>query len=191
MVITANDRPIALAGVMGGSETEVDNDTKNIVLECATFDMYRVRRMSMRHGLFTDAVTRYTKGQSPLQNDRVLAKLVDEIVRFAGGKVASQVFDLYDQSKVESQKSKVVETTSEFINSRLGSELSADQIKTFLTNVEFGYDFDNDNIKIYPPFWRTDIEISEDVVEEIGRLYGYDNLPVVLPARSSKPASKI
>ncbi|MDO8265954.1 MAG: phenylalanine--tRNA ligase subunit beta, partial [Candidatus Saccharibacteria bacterium] len=190
MVITANDRPIALAGVMGGSETEVDNNTKNIVLECATFDMYRVRRMSMRHGLFTDAVTRYTKGQSPLQNDKVLAKLVDEIVRFAGSKVASQVFDLYDQSKVESQKSKVVETTSEFINSRLGSELSVDQIKTFLTNVEFGYDFDNDNIKIYPPFWRTDIEISEDIVEEIGRIYGYDNLPVVLPARSSKPASK-
>ena len=193
MVITANDKPIALAGVMGGSKTEVDNDTKNIVLECATFDMYRVRRMSMRHGLFTDAVTRYTKGQSPLQNDRVLAKLVDEIVRFAGAKVASEVFDFVDCDKINVAHDGWVDevvTSAEFINSRLGSDLSKEQITEMLKNVEFGYDFDNDNIKIYPPFWRTDIEISEDIVEEIGRLYGYDNLPVVLPARSSKPASK-
>ncbi len=199
MVITANDRPIALAGIMGGSETEVDENTKNIVIECATFDMYRVRRMSMQHGLFTDAVTRYTKGQSPLQNDKVLAKLVDEIVTFAGGKVASQAYDLLSEKGAVSGEK--IMTTVEFINSRLGSSLSAEQIKTLLENVEFDVEIvathdsrlmtqDSEMLSISSPFWRMDIELPEDVVEEIGRLYGYENLPVELPARSTKPAPK-
>lgn len=193
MVITANDRPIALAGIMGGSETEVDNNTKSIVLECATFDMYRVRRMSMRHGLFTDAVTRFTKGQSPLQNASVLAKIVDEIVTFASGSVASEVFDFSSKGlQVEGLMPEGVEVTSDFINSRLGSSLSGEDIKTLLQNVEFIVELadDGNEILICAPFWRMDIELPEDVVEEIGRLYGYDKLPVELPARSSKPAHK-
>jgi phenylalanyl-tRNA synthetase beta chain len=193
MVITANDKPIALAGIMGGSETEVDNNTKSIVLECATFDMYRVRRMSMRHGLFTDAVTRFTKGQSPLQNASVLAKIVNEIVTFASGSVASEVFDFSSKGlQVEGLMPEGVEVTSDFINSRLGSALSGDDIKTLLQNVEFVVELaDSGNeILICAPFWRMDIELPEDIVEEIGRLYGYDKLPVELPARSSKPAQK-
>jgi phenylalanyl-tRNA synthetase beta chain len=207
MVITANDKPIALAGVMGGTETEVDENTKNIVIECATFDMYAVRKVSMRHGLFTDAVTRYTKGQSPLQNDKVLAKLVDEIVRFAGGKVASEAFDTALKiSEIQGESvPKVLSLPSnskqpmrgpqpigiKFINDRLGSDLSLDEVIQLLTKVEFdAYEKDEDNLFFWAPFWRMDIEISEDIVEEIGRLYGYDKLPVVLPARSSKPAAK-
>ena len=190
MVITANDKPIALAGIMGSSETEVGNDTKNIVIECATFDMYCVRRMSMRHGLFTDAVTRFTKGQSPRQNPSVLAKLVHEIVSFADGKVASDFFDfLSDGLKAESLVSEGVDITSDFINSRLGSDLSADEIKTMLENVEFKISVQGESLYVSAPFWRMDIELPEDIVEEIGRLHGYDKLPVILPARSSRPAS--
>ncbi len=134
MVITANDRPVALAGIMGGSETEVSDETKNIVLECATFDMYAVRRTSMRHGLFTDAVTRFTKGQSPLQNDRVLAKIVDEIVRFADGKVASEQLEASaDQQKTAAGISMDVD----FINQRLDTNLAAEDVKKLLENVEF------------------------------------------------------
>ena len=103
-----------------------------------------------------------------------------------------------DESKVESRTLKVVETSTEFINSRLGSDLSAEQIKTLLENVEFGVEIlqssvsnpQSEMLSISSPFWRMDIELPEDVVEEIGRLYGYDKLPVELPARSSKPAPK-
>jgi phenylalanyl-tRNA synthetase beta chain len=190
IVIDANGKAVALAGVMGGSETEVDETTKTVVIECATFDMYTIRRTNMRHGLFTDAVTRYTKGQSPLQNDRVLAKYVDEIVRFAGGKVASQMFDICDESNVERLTSKVAETDVNFINSRLGSDLTSEQIKSMLENVEFGVEIlQSGTLRIASPFWRMDIDLPEDIVEEIGRLYGYDKLPVVLPPRPSKPAS--
>jgi len=207
IVITANDRPIALAGVMGGSETEVEENTKNIVIECATFDMYAVRKVSMRHGLFTDAVTRYTKGQSPLQNDRVLAKLVDELMQSAGGKVASELFDsaYIDADPAINKDGKSFRFSEKislpmqgpesigmnFINDRLGSQLSQEDVIRYLTNVEFeAYEKDSENLFYWAPFWRMDIEIAEDIVEEIGRLYGYEKLPIVLPERTSKPVSR-
>ncbi|MBP7767054.1 phenylalanine--tRNA ligase subunit beta [Candidatus Saccharibacteria bacterium] len=193
IVITANNRPIALAGIMGGSETEVDFTTKNIVIECATFDMYRIRRMSMHHGLFTDAVTRFNKGQSPLQNDKILAKIIDEIVRFTDGEVASEAFDIIDYDKIDIAHDgwgEEVLITEDFINTRLGTELSREDIVRLLENVEFGVELADDVLKIQVPFWRMDIGIPEDIVEEVGRLYGYNKIPVSLPTRNSKPAAK-
>src|SRR4029077_4662286 len=72
MVITDGRKPIGLAGIMGGAETESDQNTRNIILECANFDMNQVRKTAMRYGLFTDASTRFTKNQSPLQNKAVI-----------------------------------------------------------------------------------------------------------------------
>src|SRR5690606_12915437 len=79
LVIATDKQAVGLAGIMGGADTEVDESTKNIIIECATFDMYAIRKSSMRHGLFTDASTRFTKGQSPYQNLRVLYHLVKDI----------------------------------------------------------------------------------------------------------------
>ncbi|RKW00602.1 MAG: phenylalanine--tRNA ligase subunit beta, partial [Candidatus Saccharimonas sp.] len=75
IVITDGQGPVALGGIMGGSRTEVSATTTTIVLECATFDMYAVRKIAMRHGVFTDALARFNKGQSPLQNAAVLNRL--------------------------------------------------------------------------------------------------------------------
>jgi phenylalanyl-tRNA synthetase beta chain len=90
ILITSNDMPIGIGGVMGGAETEVNAATKNIVIECANFDMYSIRRASMRHGLFTDAVTRFNKGQSLLQNEIVLEEAVATMQYVAGAHVASE-----------------------------------------------------------------------------------------------------
>lgn len=185
IVIATDQKAIALAGVMGGAETEVDANTKNIIIECATFDMYAIRRTSMRLGIFTDAVTRFNKGQSPLQNQIVLAKLVSDIVEQTGAK-AGKVYD----SNPEIASMNNVRLTAEFINQRLGSELNEGDIAVLLRNVEFEVLVDNGELIIQIPFWRSDIEFPEDVVEEVGRLYGYDKLPVVLPTRGSKPAQK-
>jgi phenylalanyl-tRNA synthetase beta chain len=189
IVIATDKQPIAVGGVMGGTETEVDESTENIIIEAANFDMYAIRRTSMRHGLFTDAVTRFNKGQSPLQNDRVLAKMVDEIVRYAGGKVASEAYDIRPFDLNEDNINKV-EVSVEFINSRLGADLSVVEMKKLLENVEFVVNAENDILHITVPFWRMDIKIAEDIVEEIGRLHGYQNIPVVLPQRTTKPAAK-
>ncbi len=193
-IMIATDRQlIGVGGVMGGADTEVDQDTKNIILECANFDMYAIRRTSMAHGLFTDAVTRFTKGQSPLQNLAVLAKIVDEIRRYADGKVAGAVIDdkhLPNEAVENQSVHPPVTVTPKFINDRLGWHLSAQEITRLLTNVEFKVETRGEGLTVTAPFWRTDIEIPEDIVEEVGRLNGYDKLPPELPKRDLKPAAK-
>jgi phenylalanyl-tRNA synthetase beta chain len=189
IVIADSEGAVGLAGVMGGGDSEVSLDTKNIVLECANFDMYAVRRSSMRHGVFTDALTRFNKGQSPLQNANVLQLLVQSIIDVAGGEVASEVFDVPgvgDREWVHPP----VPITAEFINARLGLSLKAEEMQTLLGNVEMKVSVDGDSMTVTAPFWRTDLESREDIVEEVGRLHGYDKLPLELPKRSIRPAAK-
>jgi len=193
IMIATDQQLIGIGGVMGGADTEVDEQTKNIILECATFDMYSVRRTSMTHGLFSDAVTRNTKGQSPLQNAAVIAKIADEIRRFAGGKIASAFIDDNHLSAEVRERGSLfapVTTTADFVNKRLGSKLSAEEMARLLENVEFQIEQSGEELTIIAPFWRTDIEIPEDIVEEVGRLYGFDKLPLQLPQRSLSPAPR-
>lgn len=195
IVITDGEGVIGLAGIMGGSNTEVSNDTKNIVLECATFDMYALRKTAMRHGVFTDALARFNKGQSPLQNTAVLKRLMS----MASGVQASEVFDLkkfsdeFDDYFDGKYTPANIDIDSKFINERLGLKLSENDICGLLNNVEIkshGPEEELDYICIQSPFWRTDLELPEDIVEEVGRLYGFDKLPRELPHRSIKPAPK-
>ena len=185
IVIVDGEGPVGLAGIMGGGNSEVSSDTKNIVLEVANFDMYAVRKSSMRHGLFTDALTRFNKGQSALQNAIVLHLLMQSVFDVAGGVQASDVCD----EKGAIKEVQTVQTTPEFINGRLGLNLDEKQIETLLSNVEFGVDINEGARWFKAPFWRTDIEQPEDIVEEVGRLYGFDKLPRELPRRSIKPAA--
>src|SRR3990167_8051291 len=147
IMIASASQLIGLGGVMGGSGTEVDANTKNIILECANFDMYTIRRTAMEHGIFTDSVTRFTKGQSPLQNLAVLVKIVDEICQHAGGKVASRLIDDNHVSKdILSRESihPAINITSGFINDRLGEKLSVNEIAKLLTNVEFYFSIEQE-----------------------------------------------
>jgi phenylalanyl-tRNA synthetase beta chain len=194
MVIADSKRPVGVAGVMGGSETEVDANTTEVLLEVASFDMYTIRRSAMRHGLFTDAFTRFSKGQSPLQNDRALAKFIEMLREMVGAELSSDVADL-QSSAVQEMGSRYsvhpgVVVSGEFINSRLGTSLSNEQIANILRNVEMAVLDVEGGMEITAPFWRTDIEQKEDVVEEVGRLYGFDQLDLKLPLRTTKPAGK-
>ena len=213
IVIADGEGVIGLAGIMGGADTEVSNDTKNIVLECANFDMYALRRTAMRHGIFTDALTRFNKGQSPLQNAAVLKQLMSMV----GGVQASEVFDKRnDRLMVMQHDSRVTfgsagkETISifdwgavtgvlvlesTFVNERLGTEFSPQEICRILKNVEIkAHEEPEPNtpyqFEVIAPFWRTDLELPEDIIEEVGRLYGFDKLPRQLPMRSIKPAPR-
>ena len=213
IVIADGEGVIGLAGIMGGADTEVSSDTKNIVLECANFDMYALRRTAMRHGIFTDALTRFNKGQSPLQNAAVLNRLMGMV----GGVQASEVFDKRnDRLMVMQHDSRVTfgsagkETISifdwgavtgvlvlesTFVNERLGTEFSPQEICRILKNVEIkAHEEPEPNtpyqFEVIAPFWRTDLELPEDIVEEVGRLYGFDKLPRQLPMRNIKPAPR-
>lgn len=209
IVIADAEGPIGLGGIMGGGESEVSADTTRIVLEVATFDMYAVRKTAMRHGVFTDALTRFNKGQSPMQNATVMAHLTNMVVRLAGARIASIAVDLFDVKNEVKQMAFGVS----YVNSRLGLHLGAQEVAEMLGNVEFevfesadiyverildvsgdreelSRNKEDTGLSIEIPFWRTDIELPEDVVEEVGRLYGFDKLPRVLPQRSTTPPTK-
>ena len=194
IVIADAEGAIGLAGIMGGGDSEVNATTKNIVLEVATFDMYTVRKTSMRHGVFTEALTRFNKGQSPLQNDRILARLMEMAQQLSGAIQASTVFDEGSNNwKNRLSLNDEIAIDTSFINNRLGSSLSAMQISQLLKRVDFVvHPLENDaaSLLISAPFWRTDIELPEDLVEEVGRLYGFDRLPRMLPMRSITPAPR-
>ncbi len=181
IVIVDGEGVVGLAGIMGGAGSEVSADTKNIVLEVANFDMYAVRKSAMRHGVFTDALTRFNKGQSPLQNAVVLTKLIELV----GGEQASDVFDEDMFAELDGN----VVSDVKFINSRLGLSLGEPDIVQLLENVEIAVKDMGNKFEIEPPFWRTDLDSPEDIVEEIGRLYGFDKLPRELPRRSASPAA--
>ena len=199
IVIADGQGPVALGGIMGGSRTEVSATTTTIVLECATFDMYAVRKMAMRHGVFTDALARFNKGQSPLQNAAVLNRLIGMV----GGEQASQVVDIkpftsehggiLDEYFAGKYEPATIDITSRFINQRLGSHLAENDICTLLNNVEIhshGPEKELGYICLQVPFWRTDLETKEDIVEEVGRLHGFDAVPRQLPMRRIRPARK-
>jgi phenylalanyl-tRNA synthetase beta chain len=195
IVIVDDKKAVGVAGIMGGSETEVDENTTDILLEVASFDMYTIRKTAMRNGLFTDAFTRFSKGQSPLQNDRVIAKFMKELSEIVGATQSSDVHDFTSDNTERALDRHMVhdfvKLSTEFVNSRLGTTLSYDEIYEILKRVEMAViPGDDGTFEVGAPYWRTDIEQPEDVVEEIGRLYGFDQLEVKLPTRTTKPAPR-
>jgi phenylalanyl-tRNA synthetase beta chain len=191
MMVATKTKLICVGGAMGGSDTEVDHTTTNIIIEAATWDMYEIRRTSMANGIFTDAVTRFNKGQSPLQNKAVLAKIVGQILKDTDAKVASKVIDNNNLDSLINERHSLhpdILVSARFINDRLGSTLSPVEMAKILINTEFTVSTRNNMLTVRPPFWRTDIELREDIVEEVGRLYGYGKLPQLLPKRDIGPA---
>ncbi len=169
--------PIALGGVMGGANSEISSDTKNIVLECANFDMYSIRSTSMKHGIFSDAATRFIRGQSPALCEKVLAEALSHLEDLGNAKVASEVV-----GDLTTVKTPEITVKHEEVNNLLGADMASDEQKRRLTNVEITV---NGN-KVKVPFWRGDLNIWQDIAEEVGRLSGYDNLKSTLPSRSIK-----
>lgn len=192
IVIADGKEIIGLGGVMGGFDSEVTSETKRIVLECATFDMYAVRKTGMRYGLFTDAVTRFNKGQSMLMNPYIVQYAVKMFEELAGASVATETYDDLQLDNGEWRAKPAVtpmlgpvEIETEFINTRLGLNLSTDEIIKLLTNVGFECVPKGELLSYWSPAWRMDIQDKEDVVEEVGRLYGFEKLSMELPRRAS------
>ncbi|MBR5418667.1 phenylalanine--tRNA ligase subunit beta [Candidatus Saccharibacteria bacterium] len=178
IVITSNDVPVALAGAMGGASTAIDEKTKRVILESATFSLYNLRKTQMAHGIFSEAITRFTKGQPSGQTKAVALRFAKKVSKYL------QPLALFDTQTSEPKPLKI-ELTLTQINSLLGTDFSGDTIKYILENVEFKVKVDGDNVAVIVPFWRTDIHIPEDIIEEVGRLSGFDNINPVLPLHAT------
>ena len=177
IVITVADKPVALAGVMGGASTEIDNNSKNVVLEAAVFDGKSVRKTSSRLNLRSESSSRFEKG---INNDTVLealdfaAAMLQELANgtvLAGRVQAGSV----DTEPVQ------VSTSLDYVNVRLGTELTFADIEDVFAKLGFGLTGDADKFTVSVPRRRWDISIQADLVEEIARIYGYEKLPTTLP----------
>ncbi|MBU5593630.1 phenylalanine--tRNA ligase subunit beta [Amphibacillus sp. MSJ-3] len=177
LVITNGKEPTALAGVMGGANSEVTEETKTVLLEAAYFDSKRVRMGSKDHQLRSESSTRFEKGLDPNRVKLAGQRAAKLLAKYANGKVLSGVSE-YDQlDKSEQQLTVEVDR----INSRLGTNIDATEIAFIFEKLAFSYVQDGDSFTVTIPTRRQDIKIFEDILEEVARIYGYDNLPYTLP----------
>jgi len=179
IVIAAGETAIGLAGAMGGANTEIDANTKNIIVESATFNLYNLRGTQMRHGIFSEAITRFTKGQPAELTAPVLADAVRLMGEYAGARRVSDIAESYP-GKLETP---TIRISMQKINDILGSSFSTDAIQNTMRGVEFTVEATGDELAFVPPYWRGDIHIPEDIVEEVGRINGFDFIKPILPRR--------
>ncbi|WP_164668426.1 phenylalanine--tRNA ligase subunit beta [Virgibacillus doumboii] len=182
LVITNGKEPVAMAGVMGGASTEVNDQTTTVLLEAAYFAPSVVRKAVLDTGLRSESSTRFEKGVDPNRVKQAGLRACHLLEKYAGATVLADVvtFDELDRSE------KVVEIDATEINRRLGTQISTTEIGEILNKLCFSYEQDNERFTINVPTRRGDITIFEDMLEEVARLYGYDNLPFTLPEGSSQ-----
>ena len=185
LLITDGEKPIALAGVMGGANTEVNDNTTTVLLEAAYFDPYTVRKTVNKTGLRSEASTRFEKGVDPNLVKEAGLRACLMLKDYADGEVLEGVveFDQLDRS------SKKVMMNQKEINKRLGTDITTKEIEDILRKLGFDYKQVDIEFEVSIPTRRGDISIFEDMLEEVARIYGYDHLPYTLPKGASKPGA--
>ena len=188
-VVIATDREaVALGGIMGGVSTEVDAKTKNVLLECANFSMYEIRRTTMRYGVFSEAATRFTKCQSPGQIPGTAAATSSMIAHCRPDPAEAAGVEVYEFAAAGPMGIEPLSVEAAFVNRRLGTNLAAAKMVELLRRGEFFVGLKGEDVlEIKVPFWRTDIGIAEDIIEEVGRLNDYGEIEPVLPQRPTRP----
>ena len=186
IVIANGETAVALAGAMGGADTEIDENTKNVLLESATFNLFNLRNTQFRHGIFSEAITRFTKGQPAALTAPVLAEAVKLLKLSAGAERASDIADAYPGK----QEPQAIRVTLEGLNGLLGSAFTIGDAATTLRKVNFAVQEEVDAITVTAPYWRSDIHIPEDIIEEVGRLNGFDSIAPRLPRRDFTAVSR-
>lgn len=174
IVITNGKKPVAIAGVMGGAETEVSFDTKNIVIEAAVFDKQSVRNTATRLNLRSDASIRFEKGVDLNRTKLALDYATYLLEKYADAKeILEEVYD-----GITELKSVEIKLREEDVQKKLGVKIPKKQIIDILNRLNF---IVKEDLTVIVPSRRFDIEIKEDLIEEIVRIYGYSNLPSTLP----------
>ncbi len=177
LVITNGKEPVAIAGVMGGANSEVTETTTTVVIESAYFDGLTVRQTSRNLGLRSDASARFEKGVDPNRVIPAAERAAALLAELAGGEVLEGTCIVDELDKTPAR----VVVSPDFINERLGMKISLEDMLSILERLKFGVEAANGLLIIDAPTRRQDIKIEEDIVEEIARLYGYDEIPMTLP----------
>ncbi|MBT3419013.1 MAG: phenylalanine--tRNA ligase subunit beta [Candidatus Magasanikbacteria bacterium] len=188
LVIADKKKAVALAGVMGGSASDIHDGTKSIILEAANFDATTVRKAAQACGLRTDASTRFEKTLDPNMTILALQKavaLIKECCKDAH--VTSNIADTFKPNKKRD-----INLPMTFLRQKMGIEIEEKQVVNILEHLGFSVKAKRGTLFVTPPTWRAtkDVTIREDLVEEVARMYGYDNIPTSLPNFAITPPPK-
>jgi len=175
LVIADANKAIGIAGIMGGYNSEIKNDTKTIALECANFNSINVRLSSKKLGLRTEASSRFEKGLDAENVQFAIDRACHLVELLQAGEVVEGMIDIYPVKK----EKRVMELRTDRVNQLLGTDIPVSRIKQILESLEFEVTGD-EILKVVVPTFRDDVTIEADLVEEIARIYGYDNIPVKL-----------
>ncbi|PIR03829.1 MAG: phenylalanine--tRNA ligase subunit beta [Candidatus Magasanikbacteria bacterium CG11_big_fil_rev_8_21_14_0_20_39_34] len=189
LVIADSNEPIALAGIMGGQNSSVMEETTSIILEAANFAATNIRRSSMRLGVRSDSSARFEKALDPNNCELALRKAVEMIHTLCpNAKVVSNVAD----AKSFQLHQGPVELSLSFLQKKMGVEISEKQATDILERLGFEVKTKKDVLHVIIPTWRAtkDVSIADDLIEEIARMYGYGNIDAILPNYSGAPAVK-
>lgn len=186
LVIADGKRPVAIAGVMGGEETEVSEGTKDVLLEAASFSPARVRRGSRLLGLRTEASLRFERGLSPEGADLASRRFCALLAKFQGGRVARGAVDVYLRRPTPC----TIVLRKSRIPGFLGAEVPADFVVSRLSRQGLRLEDKGDSWHVEIPPFRPDLSREEDLLEEVARLYGYDRIPELAPAVSPRVGKK-
>lgn len=182
LLITDNGRPVALAGIMGGQNTMINDDTRNILLESACFQNTSIRRSSHKIGLRSDSSVRFEKGTDPNGCVFALDRAAMLMQELGGGEIVGGVADAYPQPVAERQ----ILLRRARLDKILGIALAAAEVTDCFERLRFDYTVDEAGWLVTAPTYRPDITGEEDLIEEVARLYGYDNIPATMPVGAAQ-----
>jgi len=189
IVIADREKPVGIAGIIGGNDTAIRATTRRIILEAASFPAANVRKSSARLKLRTDASMRFEKGQDPENTVRALARAVDLLQELSPGSQAAQPIDVYPR-KLKPPK---IELDIDWAERKLGRPLSTEEVINIFESLAFGIEKTHGRkLLLAVPSWRAtkDISIPEDLVEEIGRMVGYASITPQAPAVLAEPVAR-
>ncbi|MDY0322774.1 MAG: phenylalanine--tRNA ligase subunit beta [Candidatus Carbobacillus sp.] len=181
LVITDGHVPVGLAGVMGGETSEVKDTTRRIFLEAALFDGTTIRKTAQAFDLRSEASKRFEKGLDPARLRQALDEAAYWIARLTGGRVAAGIARMEKEGRYPIRE-ETIEITSQRLQQLLGMELTAEMVADVFRRLRFPSQYDSvaDKWRVTIPTRRADVRLPEDIVEEVARLVGYDNIPVTL-----------
>lgn len=183
MMITDGEKSLAIAGVKGGTNSGISDDTTEIVLEVANFDPTSVRRTARRLGLISDAAKRFENDLTPELAPYVMRELSALILEMCPEAQFEDVVDVYPSP----QEVRTLQFSVSDVSKKLGMEVSLTDIEDILKRYAFEYAIDNSQIRITVPAWRLDLTGHHDMVEEIGRIIGYDKVTPTIPKIAFEP----
>jgi phenylalanyl-tRNA synthetase beta chain len=185
LVITNGQKPVALAGVMGGANSEITDDTQTIAIESAVFNPVLTRRTANRLNLRSEASSRYEKGVNHATVQEAADLAAQLMADLGGGTIVAGTADAVNIGALETK----VTTTTKKINGLIGTSLKDDEISSILNRLGFSHKINDGKIETTIPARRWDVNLPEDLAEEIARIYGYNNIPITLPVTESVPAA--